>query len=81
MANRFETEFPKMDLRLIPPLIGPDGLQHDWAHEVAREVAWREAMGPRAGEARPSLRARLSHVLADIRGALRRPPALTPHYR
>ncbi len=78
MANRLEQEFPKMNLRLSPPLIGPDGLQRDLATEVARQgeiESWAE------GRVGASVRTALNRVLAWLRAELRRPPALTPHFR
>jgi hypothetical protein len=75
MANRLEEEFPAMDLRWTPPLIGPDGLQH----EIGRETAWREAFRTRAAapEAVAGLWPRLYHAIRDAGRTSGRDPALT----
>lgn len=74
MANRLEEEFPAMDLRWTPPLIGPDGLQH----EIGRETEWRELpalSGVR--EAAAGLWLRLHQGVRDGGRTRHRPAALT----
>lgn len=82
MANRLEEEFPEMDLRWTPPLIGPDGLQH----QLGREIAWRQVAGREAAlrsDAREprtttaGLWQRFQHAVREAGHTGRRHPALT----